>query len=165
MRQNHYHQQSNGDSQRHHTLHNTPVRVREVMTTAPATVTLETSVSAARTLLQQRQIHHLPVLDQGRLVGIVSERDLLQVQPSPATSLSVWEINYLLDKLSVGEVMTRFVITVTPDTPVLEAVRRLVGQKISALPVVENGQLIGIITRSDVLRLFLTSQEELSVAA
>jgi acetoin utilization protein AcuB len=135
------------------------------MTTAPATVTLETSVSAARTLLQQRQIHHLPVLDQGRLVGIVSERDLLQVQPSPATSLSVWEINYLLDKLSVGEVMTRFVITVTPDTPVLEAVRRLVGQKISALPVVENGQLIGIITRSDVLRLFLTSQEELSVAA
>jgi acetoin utilization protein AcuB len=104
--------------------------------------------------MQRCHIRHLPVQEHGRLVGMISDRDLRSVLPSPATSLAVWELNYLLDQLTVGEVMTRFVMTVAPDVSVAEASGRMLGQRIGALPVVEDGQLVGILTRSDVLRAF-----------
>jgi acetoin utilization protein AcuB len=142
-----------------------PLRVQDMMTKTPVTVTSETSVHTARTLMQQRKIRHLPVLEHGRLVGIISDRLLRTVLPSPATSLSVWEVNYLLDRLTVGEVMTRFVMTVTPETLVSEAAGRMLGQKIGALPVVEDGRLVGILTRTDILRAFLRLQAEVPVTA
>jgi acetoin utilization protein AcuB len=148
------------DMQPHTLFLEEPLRVRDLMTKTLVTVTPDTSVHEARTLMQQRKIRHLPVLDHGQLVGIISDRLLRTVLPSPATSLSVWEVNYLLDRLTVGEVMTHFVMTVTPQTLASEAAGRMLGQKIGALPVVEDGRLVGMLTRSDILRAFLRLQAE-----
>jgi acetoin utilization protein AcuB len=115
--------------------------------------------------MQQRKIRHLPVLKDGRLVGIVSDRDIRLILPSPATSLTVWESRYLLDNLTVGEVMNYFVMTTTPDCPVTEAVGRMLGHKVGALPVVEDRQVIGILTRTDILRAFRSLHAELSAVA
>ncbi len=163
--QTHSEPRSPGDTQVRPLSHEASLRVQEIMTETPTTVTPGTSVSEAHKLMQQHQIRHLPVLDTGRLVGMVSDRDLRSVLPSPATSLSVWEINYLLDKLTVGEVMTRSMVTVTSHCPVAEAVSQMLGGKIGALPVVEDSRVIGILTRTDVLRAFLTLQVELPDAA
>jgi acetoin utilization protein AcuB len=151
------------DTQLHTLFLEEPLRVQDLMTTTLVTVTPDTSVHAARTLMQQRKIRHLPVLEHGQLVGIISDRLLRTVLPSPATSLSVWEVNYLLDRLTVGEVMNRFVMTVTPETLASEAVSRMLGQKVGALPVVEDGRLVGILTRTDILRAFLRLQAEVPV--
>jgi acetoin utilization protein AcuB len=148
------------DTQPHTLFLEEPLRVQDLMTTILVTVTPETSVHTARALMQQRKIRHLPVLEHGQLVGILSDRLLRTVLPSPATSLSVWEVNYLLDRLTVGEVMTPFVMTVTPETLASEAVGRMLGQKVGALPVVAHGQLVGILTRTDILRAFLRLQAE-----
>ncbi len=102
-----------------------PLRVGDIMSVSPVTIAPSTSVHEAQALMQQRKIRHLPVLKDGRLVGMLSDRDIRLVLPSPATSLSVWEIRHLLDKLTVGEVMTYFVMTTAPDCPVTEAVGRM----------------------------------------
>lgn len=136
-----------------------PLRVQDLMSTAPVTILPELSVSAAHALMQERQIRHLPVVEQHRLVGMVSDRDIRLVLPSPATSLSVGEIHHLLDQLTVREMMTRFVMTAAPTLPVTTAVSRMLRHRIGALPVTEDRQVIGILTRSDVLRAFLRSQE------
>lgn len=141
------------------------LRVRHMMSTDPLTVAPHVSVHQAHTLMQKRQIRHLPVVEEGRLVGMVSDRDIRLVLPSPATSLAVWEVRHLLAKLTVGEIMTRFVVTVTPDTTAAEAVRRLLRHKIGALPVLDNRQVLGILTRTDVLRAFLRLDRELSEIA
>lgn len=151
------------DTQPHALFLEEPQRVQDLMTTTLVTVTPDTSVHTARALMQQRKIRHLPVLEHGQLVGIISDRLLRTVLPSPATSLSVWEVNYLLDRLTVGEVMTQFVMTVTPETLASEAVSRMLGQKVGALPVVEDGRLVGILTRTDILRAFLRLQDEVPV--
>src|SRR5262245_5076608 len=99
-----------------------PLHVADIMSEEPVTITPDVSVHAARALMQQRQIRHLPVLENNRLVGIVSDRDIQRVLPSPATSLASWELHHLLDTLMVGEVMTRFVVTVAPHQPVTIAI-------------------------------------------
>jgi acetoin utilization protein AcuB len=141
------------------------MQVKDVMTTAPLTITPDTPISAARHLMQKHAIRHLPVLEDERLVGMLSDRDLRTVVPSPATSLSVWEINYLLTKLTARQVMTRFVITVAPDDPVTKAAGLMLGHKVGALPVVEARRVVGILTQSDVLRALLKAQAALPVAA
>jgi acetoin utilization protein AcuB len=142
-----------------------PLRVGDIMSVSPVTITPSISVHAAQALMQQRKIRHLPVLKEGRLVGMISDRDIRLVLPSPATSLSVWEIRHLLDKLTVGEVMTYFVMTTTPDCAVTEAVGRMLGHKVGALPVVEDCQIVGILTRTDVLRAFRRLHAELLAVA
>jgi acetoin utilization protein AcuB len=132
-----------------------PLRARDIMSLAPLTIAPSTSVDAARALMQQCRIRHLPVVEEGRLVGMVSDRDIRLVLPSPATSLAAGELHYLLAKLTVGEIMTRFVMAVAPECPVPEAVGRMLGHKIGSLPVVENRQVVGILTRTDVLQAFL----------
>jgi len=130
--------------------------VRERMTVHPITIHEDTPVAEALSFMRQNRVRRLPVLDrQGRLAGIVSEKDLLYASPSPATSLSVYEIHYLLSRLKVKEVMTREVITVCPDCPLEEAARIMVDHKIGGLPVVEDGQLVGIITETDLFKVFL----------
>jgi len=148
------------DMQPHTLFLEEPLRVQDLMTKTVVTVNPDTSVHEARTLMQRRKIRHLPVLDHGQLVGIISDRLLRTVLPSPATSLSVWEVNYLLDRLTVAEVMTHFVMTVTPQTLASEAAGRMLGQKVGALPVVEDGRLVGMLTRSDILRAFRRLQTE-----
>ena len=133
------------------------MRVRELMTPTPITVAPETSVVDARHLMATRRIRHLLVLDGARLVGIVTDRDIRLNLPSPATSLSVWELNYLLARLAVKEVMSRSVVTVGPDRTAAEAARIMVEHKIGALPVLEAELLVGIVTETDFLRAFATS--------
>ena len=142
-----------------------PLRVGDIMSVSPVTITPSTSVQAAQALMQQRKIRHLPVLQDGHLVGMISDRDIRLVLPSPATSLTVWEIRHLLDQLMVGEVMTYFVMTTASVTGQSEAVGRMLGHKVGALPVVEDRQVVGILTRTDVLRAFRKLHAELSAVA
>jgi len=130
--------------------------VRDRMTLNPITVTPEVSVTDALRLMTDKKIRRLPVLDpQGRLVGIVSDRDLLQASPSPATSLAIWEIHELLAKLTVDKVMTREVITVQEDTPLEEAARIMADSRIGGLPVKRGDALVGIISESDLFKTLL----------
>jgi acetoin utilization protein AcuB len=129
--------------------------VRDIMQTKTVTITPDTTLPSAMRLASQRGIRHLPVLEYGQLVGIVSDRDLKRAMASPATSLEAHELNYLLDRLQVREIMTHGVVTVTPTSPVEDAARLMVLHKVGALPVTEAGQLIGIITETDVLELFV----------
>ena len=142
-----------------------PLRVGDIMSVSPVMIVPNTSVHEAQALMHQRKIRHLPVLQDGRLVGMLSDRDIRLALPSPATSLTVWEIRHLLDKLTVGEVMTYFVMTTAPDCPVTEAVGRMLGHKIGALPVVADRQVVGILTRTDVLRAFRKLHAELLAVA
>ena len=103
-----------------------------------------------------RRIRHLLVTDSGRLAGIVTDRDIRLNLPSPATSLSVWEINYLLGRMTVGSIMTSTVITVEPGRDAVAAARLMLDHKIGALPVVDAGTVVGILTETDILRAFAT---------
>lgn len=130
--------------------------VKDRMTPKPFIIAPDTSVAEALSLMRQNSVRRLPVVDKkGHLVGIVSEKDLLYASPSPATSLSVYEIGYLLSKLKVEEIMTRKVITVSPNAPLEEAARIMVDNKIGGLPVVEGERLVGIITETDVFKTTL----------
>lgn len=131
--------------------------VRDRMSSPPVTITPDTPFQDALKLMRERRFRRLPVVDRKeKLVGIVSERDLLYASPSPATSLSVWELNYLLSKLKVEEIMTRNVITTTPDTPIEDAARLIVDNKIGGLPVVdEKNRVVGVITETDIFRTFV----------
>jgi acetoin utilization protein AcuB len=130
--------------------------VRERMSTKPVTITEDMPVTEALRVMRQSQVRRLPVLDaDGTMVGIVSEKDLLYASPSPATSLSIYEMHYLLTRLKASELMTTEVITVTSDTPLEEAALIMADNKIGGLPVMENGKLVGIITETDIFKVFL----------
>jgi len=130
--------------------------VRERMTRHPVTVSPNTPISEALNLMRREKVRRLPVLDrEERLVGIVLEKDLLYASPSPATSLSIYEMHYLLSKLTIAEVMSREVITVDEITPLEEAARIMADGRISGLPVMRGDQLVGIITETDLFRVFL----------
>jgi acetoin utilization protein AcuB len=129
--------------------------VAEWMTPKPESVTPKTPVMEAMQRLRKGGYRRLPVVDGGRLVGIVTDRDLKDATPSSATTLSVYELNYLLSKLSVREVMTAPVVTVAPEDPVEEASLLMETHKISGLPVVAEGRLEGMLTITDMLRAFV----------
>ncbi len=131
------------------------MRIRDVMTKNPITVDSETLVLDAQKIMKENSIRRLPVVDKGNLVGIVTQHDLLQASPSPATSLSIHELNYLLARMKVKEIMKKNPMTLTPDTPFEEALKMGQDKKIGSFPVVENGKLVGIATESDIVR-FLT---------
>ena len=129
--------------------------VEKRMKRDPVTLSPEDSFRHAMTLIRQKGIRHLPVVEGGRLVGIVTDRDIRQASPSPATSLEVHELHYLLEKIKIREIMTRKVYTVTPDTPIEEAARLMLQHKIGGLPVLQDGGLVGIITETDILAAFV----------
>ena len=129
--------------------------VRDVLTPNVISVSPKTTLPEAVRLMRERGIRHLPVVEDGKLVGIVSDRDLKRAMASPATSLEVHELTYLLNRLAVGEIMTRTVITIGAMFPVEEAARLMVMEKVSALPVTDADRLIGIVTETDVLDLFV----------
>jgi len=131
------------------------MRIRDMMTRNPITVEIDTFVLDAQRIMKENNIRRLPVLEKGKLIGIVTKHDLLEASPSPATSLSVHELNYLLSKMKVKEIMKKNPITISPDTPFEEALRIGQEKKIGSFPVVENGKLVGIATESDLVR-FLT---------
>jgi len=133
------------------------MKVRDLMTiscvTAPATM----PVLEARQLMIEKRIRHLLVTDGPKLLGIVTDRDIRLNLPSPATSLSVWEINYLIARMTLASVMTKNVVTVESGRDGTEAAQLMLDHKIGALPVVDRGNLIGIITETDLLRAFVKS--------
>jgi acetoin utilization protein AcuB len=109
----------------------------------------------ALNLMKREHIRRTPVVTEGRLVGIVSDKDLLNASPSSVTTLSIWEMNYLLSKIAVKEVMTKNVLTVTEDTPIEQAARIMADNKIGGLPVMRDGNVVGIITETDLFKIFL----------
>jgi len=131
--------------------------VRDRMSAPVVTITADTSFPDALKLMRDHQFRRLPVVDRkGELVGIISEADLLHAEPSSATSLSIWEVQYLLIKLEIKTIMTKEVVTATPDTPVEDAARLMVANKIGGLPVVdEQDRVIGIITETDIFETFV----------
>ncbi len=130
--------------------------VKEWMSRDPVTITDETSMMKAILLMKQHRFRRLPVLHQGKLVGIVSDRDLKEASPSKATTLDVHELYYLLAELQVKEIMTRNPLTVSPEDTVERAAQLMLEHTISGLPVVdEKGDVAGILTQSDVFRAFM----------
>ena len=130
--------------------------VGERMSHPVITVTRKTPMQEAHKLMRDEKIRRLPVVNtRGKLVGIVSESDFLHASPSDATSLSVWEMNYMLSKVTVEKIMTSDVITSQTDTPLEDAARIMVDNKIGGLPVVKNDELVGIITETDLFKVFL----------
>jgi acetoin utilization protein AcuB len=126
------------------------------MSKHPITVTADVHIDEALKVMRDNKVRRLPVVDKdGRLVGIVSEMDLLYASPSPATSLSVYEIHYLMARITLQDVMTKEVISIEEDTALEEAARIMVDNKIGGLPVVRDGKLVGIITETDLFKVFL----------
>ena len=126
------------------------------MTSHPVTVGPDVSIAEAMELMKQEKVRRLPVIDKNRkLIGLVTHTDLVHASPSKVTSLSMWEISYLLAQVKVKEVMAKNVITTTEDTPLEEAARLMADHKIGSLPVMRDDLLVGIITESDIFRVFL----------
>jgi acetoin utilization protein AcuB len=129
--------------------------VNERMSHPVITVSPDTPIMDALRLMEREHIRRTPVVKEGNLVGIVAKEDLLNASPSPVTSLSVWEIHDLVSKITVKKVMTTKVITVQEDTPLEEAARLMADHKIGGLPVMRDDKIIGIITETDLFKIFL----------
>ena len=129
--------------------------VLEWMAPNPITISPRTTLSEANRIMKDHRVRRLPVVDEGKLVGIITTGDLREAAPSMATSLSVFELTYLLDKVSVDKIMRRNVITVSPKTSVRDAAEIMLQNKISGLPVVDMKRVVGIITESDLFRMMV----------
>ena len=129
--------------------------VGERMSRPVITVTADSPIMEAFDLLKRENIRRAPVIKGGKLVGIISDHDLLNASPSQATTLSVYELPYLLGKIKVQDVMTTMVISVTEDTPIEEAARIMADNKLGGLPVLRDNQIVGMITETDLFKIFL----------
>jgi acetoin utilization protein AcuB len=130
--------------------------VKDRMTKNPITVKPDLPIAEALEWMRREKVRHFPVVNKkGKLVGIVARDDLMYASPSPVTSLSMWEITYLMSRVTVDEAMTKEVITISDDAPVEEAARVMFDNKIGSLPVMRDGALVGIITESDLFKAFL----------
>jgi acetoin utilization protein AcuB len=130
--------------------------VKDRMSRHPITITPDISLYEALRIVREEKVRRLPVVDKkGKLVGIISEKDLLYASPSPATSLSSYELNYLIAKIKVQDLMASNVITIEEDCPLEEAARIMVDNQIGSLPVMRGDVLVGMITESDLFKVFL----------
>ncbi len=129
--------------------------VGERMSHPVISVTPDVPIHDVLVMFKKEHIRRAPVMKDGKLVGIVSQRDLLNASPSPVTSLSVWEMNYLISKVTVKQVMSKKVKTIDINTPIEEAARIMADSKIGGMPVVRSGQVVGMITETDLFKIFL----------
>jgi CBS domain-containing protein len=135
------------------------VKVSEWMTKNVVTTRRQTSISSAHQIMRENNVRRLPVVEDGKLVGIITIGDVREASPSDATTLSIWELNYLWAQLTVEKVMTRSVFTVKAETPILDAAEMMLEHKVSGLPVVNDaGVLTGIITESDIFRMLIRTR-------
>lgn len=135
--------------------------VRDWMTPDPITIGPKTTLNTAYIIMKDYAIRRLPVIDDGVLVGIVTWGDLREASASDATSLSIWELNYLLSKLTVDDFMTRDVYTIHAENTIHDAAKLMMEHKLSGLPVVDDaGTVVGIITESDIFRMVVQQWEE-----
>ncbi len=125
--------------------------VRDCMTGNPITITPDTPILQALEIMTRRKVRHLPVVQDSKLVGLVTERGLLQVSPSPATTLSMHELNYVLAKVTVREALVKDPISAPPEMPLEEAAKIMREHKIGSLLVVDRGKLVGIVTQTDMI--------------
>ncbi len=129
--------------------------VRKKMHKDLVSITKDERMTVAKKIMKEKNIRHLPVVDGKKLIGLVTNMDIRKAEASPATSLEIRELHYLLDKITVGEIMTRNVITISPDISIEEATTLLHDNKIGCLPVVEDGNLVGMITENDVMEVLI----------
>ncbi len=135
------------------------IQVKEWMTAQVITVSPTTSISTAHQSMKEHGVRRLPVVDDGHLVGIVTIGDVREASPSDATTLSIWELNYLWAQLTVEKIMTRKVLTIEQNRPILDAAQIMLEQKVSGLPVVDDkGNLVGMLTESDIFRMLVKSR-------
>ena len=134
--------------------------VRDWMTADPITALPKMNLPEALQLMAQHSIRRLPIVDKGELVGMVTRGDLRGAQPSQATSLSVFELHYLVGRITLEQIMTRHLLTVTDTMSIQDAARLMLQRKIAGLPVLKDGRLVGIITESDIFRLVVRTWEE-----
>ena len=128
--------------------------VKRMMKKNPITTTAETSIVDVADILKENHIHRLPILDKkGKLIGVITEKDILHASPSPVSSLSVYEMPYMLSRLKVSNLMTKDVRTIDPDTTVEEAAKIMVDDDLSCLPVIEGEKLVGIVSKSDMFKV------------
>jgi CBS domain-containing protein len=133
--------------------------VRDWMTPNPITITPQTTLPEAQRLMDEYYIRRLPVIHKGKLVGIVTRGDLREAQASKATTLSVYELNYFLDQIPAKEFMAYKPITIASDASIAEAAQLMLQYKIGGLPVIENDELVGILTETDLCRLLVLQSE------
>ncbi len=129
------------------------MRIRDIMSTNVVTVTGDTSIHNARNIMQAHKIRRLPVMKKHKLVGLVTLHMLLETAPSPATSLNIWELNYLLGKMTVKDIMVKKPYSIPPDMPVEEALQLGQEKGYGAFPVVEDKRVVGMVTESDIVRI------------
>ncbi len=129
------------------------MRIKDVMTREVVTVSEKTSIHDARRLLSDKKIRRLPVVKDGKLTGLVTERMLLEASPSQATTLSIYELHYILAKMTVSEIMVKDPVTVSSSLPVEEALKMGREKGYGGFPVVDDGNLVGIITESDIVKI------------
>jgi acetoin utilization protein AcuB len=129
--------------------------VDERMSHKVISVPPEMSIPEALALFKKHHIHRAPVMKEGKMVGFITESDLLNASPSTVSTLSVWEMNYLMSKVPVKQVMTKKVITVEVGTPVEDAAHMMVDAKIGGMPVTKEGKVVGIITETDLFKVFM----------
>lgn len=135
--------------------------VKDWMTHHLVTAERNMGLSEAHKLMKEKQIRRLLVVDSGKLLGLVTLGDVREASPSDATTLSIWELNYLWAQLKVDKVMTRNLHTVSPETPIVDAAELMLEHKISGLPVVDGDQtLVGVITESDIFRMLVRSRNQ-----
>jgi len=126
------------------------------MSPNPVVITTDTSLKEALDLVRSKPFRHLPVVDEnGKLVGIVTEKSLVYASPISATTLSVFEVDYILSRTKIGQIIQGSVVAVGPDLPIEEAARVMVDHRIGCLPVVEGDELVGIISDTDIFRVFV----------
>lgn len=136
------------------------ILVKDWMISPVITVEASSPISAAHHLMKNNNIRRLPVLNQSKLVGIITIGDVREASPSDATTLSIWELNYLWAQLTVEKIMSRNVMTLNPNTPIVDAAEMMLEHKVSGLPVVEDGKLVGILTESDIFRMLVKSRQQ-----
>ena len=135
--------------------------IKDWMTKEVVVVSPKTTVPDAHRLMTEKGIRRLPVMDGDKLIGIVTRGDVRGAEPSEATTLSIWELNYLIARLKLSEIMTRKPVTISPGATIGEGAQLMLDNKISGLPVVDgDGKLVGIITESDIFRLVAAAWQE-----
>ena len=136
-------------------------RVKNWMTPTVISIAPNASLFDADELMKENGIRRLPVVEDGKVIGIVTKGDIREASPSDATALSVWEVNYLIAKLTIKKVMTKNVLTITADADVIDAADIMLNKKVSGLPVVDGtGKLVGMITESDIFRMLVKKRLE-----
>ncbi len=125
------------------------MKIKDIMTWNVVTVSSDTPIMEARKIMETHKIRRVPVVDRGKLVGVVTMDRIVGVGPSPATSLSVWEMNYLLAKMKVKEIMQKDVVTIDPEASVEYATAYAQKNRVGIMPVMENNRVVGIVTTTD----------------